>query len=575
MVNICSLLYVKIGLTVIGLSVISAVRWTVIFCCRGSMCFCNVSIEETGRAVTALVADIASDAEGIVSPSVYETARVVTCAPWLGGHRQRMLFLLDRQHRDGQWGGPDGYGLVPTLSATEALLSSLQRGQGGSGWAVDYGDMVSAVNRGLGVLFDWLGAGSRVLAPDTVAAEIIIPSLIEQINAHLNRLEAEPICGLDLWRGSARLLPPSGMDTELLAQLRHRMREDQALSPKLWHSLEALGPSVRGAPFIHPVQGAVGCSPAATAAWLDDEPDQGAVRYLEAVQCRGGGPVPGVIPITVFERAWVLAALLGAGIRMEIPAGLAGGLQAACGEFGASAGAGLPPDADDTAGVVWVLAQLGRSCSVQSLWTYEVGPHFSCFIGERTSSTSTNAHVLQAFGAYVKNGVSRYGEYSAAMDRMAGWLRERQEIEGNWWDKWHASPYYATACCAVALHRYRRDTSAGAVSKAVEWLLDSQRGDGSWGRWVGTYEETAYAVQTLLQTRMTRAGSAREQAVARGCAFLLRWIEAQDHPPLWHDKDLYTPTRVVRAEGAAALHLALTDPQVVAEVRLLCTGGLK
>jgi hypothetical protein len=34
------------------------------------------------------------------------------------------------------------------------------------------------------------------------------------------------------------------------------------------------------------------------------------------------------------------------------------------------------------------------------------------------------------------------------------------------------------------------------------------------------------------------------------------------HPPLWHDKDLYTPIRVVRAEGLAALHLAYANPRV-------------
>lgn len=539
------------------------------------MSFRDVWAEETGRAVTALVTDIASDKDGIVSASVYETARMVTWAPWLSGHRQRMLFLLDRQDRDGRWGGPDGYGLVPTLSATEALLSSLRRRQGVSRWPVNYADMVSAVDRGLDVLFEWLGAGSRVPIPDTVAAEIIIPSLIEQINTHLDRLASEPICGLGLWCGSARLRLPAGTNTEWLMQLRHRMRQGQALPPKLWHSLEALGPVVRGAPCVHPVQGAVGCSPAATAAWLDDQRDQTAVDYLEAAQRRGGGPVPGVIPITVFERVWVLAALLGAGVRVRTPPGLADALQAACGEFGASAGAGLPPDADDTAGVVWVLAQLGRPYSVQSLRAYDVGTHFSCFLDERTFSTSTNAHVLQAFGAYTKHDVPQCGKYCAIMDRVAGWLRECQETEGNWWDKWHASPYYATACCAVALHRYRREESAGAVSKAVKWLLDCQREDGSWGRWAGTYEETAYAVQTLLQTRVTRSDGAREQAVARGCAFLLRWIDAQNHPPLWHDKDLYTPTRVVRAEGVAALRLALTDPQVVTKVCRQCARDLK
>jgi len=100
----------------------------------------------------------------------------------------------------------------------------------------------------------------------------------------------------------------------------------------------------------------------------------------------------------------------------------------------------------------------------------------------------------------------------------------------------------------------------------VEWLLDSQREDGSWGRWGGTYEETAYAVRTLLQTFASRADSAVEQAAARGCVFLQRSTGDHKHPPLWHGKDLYTPIRVVRAEGLAALHLAYANPHVAAIV---------
>ncbi|HEX2244383.1 MAG TPA: hypothetical protein VHK27_14265, partial [Gammaproteobacteria bacterium] len=445
-----------------------------------------------------------------------------------------------------------------------------RRWQGGSWLVVDYGDMVNAVDRGLRVLFQWLGTGSPVLIPDTVAVEVIIPSLVEQINAHLNSLVSAPVRGLDLWCGSARLALSSGTDTALLARLRHRVRQGQALPPKLWHSLEVLGPAARNALCVRPVRGAVGCSPAATAAWLDGQSAQDAVRYLEAVQRRSAGPVPGVTPITVFERVWVLAALLGAGLRVQLPPGLVGGLHAACGEFGASAGAGLPPDADDTAGLVWVLAQLGSPRSVQSLWAYDAGTHFNCFLGERNFSTSTNAHVLQALGAYLKHDNFRYCRYQAVMDRIADWLQECQEAEGNWWDKWHASPYYATASCAVALHKYSRGRSLNVVTKAVEWVLDSQREDGSWGRWGGTYEETAYAMQTLLRTSVTRSDGAIEQTVARGCAFLLKSRDDQNYSPLWHDKDLYAPHRVVRAEGIAALHLAYANAEVVIRTRREC-----
>ena len=45
------------------------------------------------------------------------------------------------------------------------------------------------------------------------------------------------------------------------------------------------------------------------------------------------------------------------------------------------------------------------------------------------------------------------------------------------------------------------------------------------------------------------------EVMTRGAKFLHGWGD-RPHPPLWHDKDLYTPTRIVLAEGMAALHLA-------------------
>lgn len=73
-----------------------------------------------------LVSDIDRDVWGSVTPSLYETARVVSAAPWLPGHKQRVVWLLEQQ-REGGWGeGPAPYRLLPTLSAVEALLSVLR-----------------------------------------------------------------------------------------------------------------------------------------------------------------------------------------------------------------------------------------------------------------------------------------------------------------------------------------------------------------------------------------------------------------------------------------------------------------
>ncbi|HEU0089358.1 MAG TPA: prenyltransferase/squalene oxidase repeat-containing protein [Pseudonocardiaceae bacterium] len=396
--------------------------------------------------------------------------------------------------------------------------------------------------------------------------EIVVPALVAQVNTHLDMLGSEPLSGLDIWRGSGRLLLPPGVDDALLARLRHAAARGVALPTKLLHSLEVLGPAARRAPFVHPVQGAVGCSPAATAAWVDARTGHASMGYLEAVQNRGEGPVPGVTPIPVFERAWVLAALTTVGINMTVPLGLTNSLRAAFDEFGVAAGPGLPPDSDDTAVALYALAQLGSPRSIDCLWAYHLDTHFSCFPDERTPSTSTNAHILQTFGKYLEHDLPQRARHHAAMGKLSEWLRDRQKTDGSWCDKWHASPFYATACCATSLHRYSRDASATLISRAVEWLLGNQREDGSWGRWSGTYEETAYAVQTLVQTRTARVNPAVDQAAARGCVFLQRSAGDHQYPPLWHGKDLYTPLRVVHSEGLAALHLAYANPHVAALV---------
>ncbi|WP_225978142.1 prenyltransferase/squalene oxidase repeat-containing protein [Gandjariella thermophila] len=434
------------------------------------------------------------------------------------------------------------------------------------------------MRRGLAALFEWLRRGHRVPVPDTVAAEFIVPALIDEINAALAGLIPERVSGLDAFHG-ARLPLPRGMRAEPLARLRKAVGGGAAPPTKLWHSLEVVGVQAREAAGVRPVLGAVACSPAATAAWLGNPPpakSDATARYLLAVQGRHGGPVPVGTPVAFFERAWVCAALLGAGLTVPVPRAVLDGLHAGFGRLGAPAGPGLPPDADDTATALLALVQVGSPRSPECLFAYQQPTHFACFPAERTPSTSTNAHVLEAFGATLGLRSLPGGQpvprdrYRAAIGTISAWLADHQEPEGRWRDKWHASAYYATVRCATALARYGTPASAGAVRRAVRWVLDTQHPDGSWGQWGGTSEETAYAVQTLLlawpRARDAASRQALAHAAARGCAFLLRGADLRVHPALWHDKDLYLPVRVVRAEVLAALSLARTRSRVRAMV---------
>lgn len=500
-----------------------------------------------------LLTAMAADSFGDFSPSLYETARVVASAPGMSGHEGRIQFLLGHQAEDGTWGGPAEYSLLPTLSATEALFAELSRTADPR--------LGQAVDRGLRALFGQLA--HEVVLPDTVAIEILVPWLVGALNIRLTTLETKPLPGLEIERYGRRLSSPAGSYPEMLTQIRTAVAGGVALPEKLWHSLEMLGPAARGAAFVRAGRFGVGCSPAATAAWFGNQATQGnphpGVRYLEELQDRHGGPVPVAAPLDVFERAWVLATFTDVGIPVRVPPELVESLRTAFGESGVAGGAGLPPDADDTSTALHALANLGVPVPLDSLWQYQNETHFSTFPDERTPSVSTNAHVLQAMAA--QPGGDR--RITDAMVGLTEWLCAQQHADGSWTDKWHASPYYATAASVIALAECGESTAA--ARKAVRWVLDTQRADGSWGFWGGTQEESAYAVQILLRAKAVRPDATIERAAAHGCSYLL---EASDtpNPPLWHDKDLYTPARIIRAETIAALHLAGTHPRVAARL---------
>ncbi|MEO3825292.1 prenyltransferase/squalene oxidase repeat-containing protein [Actinomadura sp. B10D3] len=532
----------------------------------------------TAAAGRALLAGLIDRPWGQVSPSIYETGRLIALAPWLARHSRRVRYILDAQRPDGLWGAPDGYAIVPTLSAVDALLSLLRSDAGRrppSSQDVDIAEVAARLDALLPLLARTLWELPAAALPDMPANDLIITALIESINEHTRALAEAPSTVLSPSALTGRLRLPIGLDGTRLAKVQAALSFGAELPEKILHALEVAGDLARDAATIRPGStGSVGASPAATAAWLDGrarDPHHPARVFLETVVDDHDGLAPCGIPITVFERAWVLSSLTRAGIAAQVPAALITSLDDALGPVGTPAAEGLPADADTTSAVLYALNLLGVPRAPDSLWAYETGTHFCTWPGEEGFSVTVNAHALEAFGQYlraVEEGraprTAMSHRYAATVDKLVTLLCDRQEADGSWTDRWHASPYYATMCCVVALSRFGGWQAAPAIRRARAWTLATQRPDGSWGRWKGTFEETAYAIQVLLsedQGNVTsQAPDEYEESVTAGCRFL----PAPHHlgngpiegPALWHDKDLYLPSAIVQASLLAAHQLA-------------------
>ncbi|MFJ1706294.1 prenyltransferase/squalene oxidase repeat-containing protein [Kitasatospora sp. NPDC088346] len=517
------------------------------------------------RAAAELISGVDADPWGSVRPSLYETARVLSKAPWLPGGRTRVEYLLREQARDGSWGeGPAPYRLLPTLSAVEALLAVLERepGAGGAadrlaGGTVDR--LAAAAAGGLAALGGLPTAGPW---PDTAAAEILVPDLVAAVNRRLDQPRTADLPHLGPWHRGPRIVVPGGYHAAVPEAVAGRCRAAGAVPLKLHHTFEGVAAHLPNT-LLPAADGLLGSSPAATAALLAATPHppqhQRAAAELADVARRYGGLFPEAAPITVFERLWVAAALA----RTVLPPSGLPVLRTWADTLydpeGVRGTPGLMVDADDTAMAVLVAALVDRPRDPAPLAVFDNGRHYDCYIGEDTGSLSANAHAVQALQAYLRHHPETARTHEPVVHRVADWLVGHQQPQGHWTDKWHASPYYATERCVTALSPLRGPRARRALQAAAGWVLDTQREDGSWGIWGGTAEETAYAVRILLHA----SGAAPLQpvrALDRAETFLHETAHTSGHrhPALWHDKTLYAPEAMIQAEILAARALLRT-----------------
>jgi squalene-hopene/tetraprenyl-beta-curcumene cyclase len=138
-------------------------------------------------------------------------------------------------------------------------------------------------------------------------------------------------------------------------------------------------------------------------------------------------------------------------------------------------------------------------------------------------SADVTAHVVEMLGAF---GVER--EHPGLV-RGLRYLYREQDKGGSWFGRWGVNHIYGVGAVLPALATAGEDMNALAVHRAVRWLEGRQNPDGGWGETCASYvdpelrgrgesapSQTAWALLGLVA-----AGRANTQAAQRGVRFLL------------------------------------------------------
>ena len=296
--------------------------------------------------------------------------------------------------------------------------------------------------------------------------------------------------------------------------------------------------------------GSVGVSPSATAyfATYIRKGDEASLKYLHKVTNPDGG-MPNVAPFDVFEIAWTLwnlSLIPDLGHEEKLKPHLNFLSEAWQPKVGIGFAAGYSvKDSDDTGLVYETLLRYGIEKDLASVLAYEEDDHFRCFDLEANPSISANIHVL---GALTQAGLDRK---NSTVQKTLKFLRGSRDKHLPYWaDKWHSSPYYATAHAIIACAGVENEL----VGESVEWLLKTQNRNGSWGTYLPTAEETAYAMQALWVWDQ-KVARVHKGAFKNGAHWLRENMD-KPYPPLWIGKCLYSPNLVIRSAVISALTLA-------------------
>jgi halimadienyl-diphosphate synthase len=450
-----------------------------------------------------------------------------------------LTWIIENQLPDGSWGAAQPFYYHDRVICTLAAMTMLaKRGRRAS----DHRQLTD----GLTALERISAGATQGLLRDpngsTVGFEMIAPMLVAEAE-HLGILDhqGDRILGRLAKLRAAKLAKLNG----------HKVNRYMTAA----FSAEMAGPDAYKTLEVDCLQegnGSIAHSPSATAyfALQVDPGNAAALAYLRKVTLPNGG-VPNVSPFDIFEPAWILWNLsLTGDVEEDLLPLCEPHLDYLQSHWKPGEGIGswvaqyVPTDGDDTGLVYDVLTRFNRNVDLDAVLQYEEEECFRCFFMEANPSISTNVHIL---GAFRQAGLKRNHR---AVQKVLNFLRGRRSYNGFWFDKWHASPFYATAHCIIACSTYDQEMA----ETALQWIESTQNADGSWGFYTPTAEETAYCLQALCYWSRLY-GSRKPEMIRKGVAWLMEYAN-MPYPPLWIGKCLYSPYLVIQSAVISAIRMA-------------------
>lgn len=446
-------------------------------------------------------------------------------------------WLCEHQLSDGSWGAEQPFyyhdRVICTLSAMIALTHRGRRAKDRS-----------QIEKGLQALERITSGATKGLAADpngaTIGFEMIAPTLVA---------EAERL-GIIKQQGERILGRMARLRSSKMAKLEGR-KINRMVTPAFSSEMAGTdGQTILDVDNLQEANGSVAHSPSATAyfARYINPGESRALEYLHEWVASDGG-IPDDDPFDVFEPAWVLWNLQLIPDfdteTCELCKPHLDTLEQNWDPIGGIAHAieYTPKDSDDSALTFEMLTSFGRKVDIGGVLSYEEDEYFRCFALEANPSISANIHVLGALR------VAGFECKHPSIQKILKFLHSNRIDSKYWTDKWHASPYYATSHAIIMIQNYDKEL----CNNAIDWIVNTQNSNGSWGFYGPTAEETAYAIQALC-TWKTSHGKVSSELIKLGINWLTQNSEPP-YPPLWIGKALYTPELVVRSTILSAIQM--------------------